>query len=201
MDQKKTYTNPWDERFSPDNYFYGEEPNEFFQDQINALKPGKALFPAEGEGRNAVYASKLGWEVYAFDTSAEGRRKALKLAEKNNISINYQIASYQSFNPSPSGYDLIVCIYAHTPNRREVHQHLLSMLRTGGIFILEGFSKEQMNYSSGGPKNPKMLFSISEIESDFNSMTDLHVDKHIIFLSEGENHFGKASVIRMVGKK
>lgn len=45
---------------------YGTEPNAFFKAQLDQLTPGRLLLPAEGEGRNAVYAAKKGWEVAAF---------------------------------------------------------------------------------------------------------------------------------------
>jgi len=60
-------------------------PNHFFKEELDNVKPGNILLPAEGEGRNAVYAAKLGWNVLAFDDSASGKKKAKKLAEENNI--------------------------------------------------------------------------------------------------------------------
>ena len=66
----------WNKRYKQKEYAYGEQPNRFFKEQIQNLSPGKALFPAEGEGRNAVYAAQLGWEVEAFDISEEGKNKA-----------------------------------------------------------------------------------------------------------------------------
>jgi hypothetical protein len=72
--------NRWDERYAPDRYFYGTEPNELVRAAIGGLPTGRALFLAEGEGRNAVHAASLGHEVVAVDSSSEGRRKALALA-------------------------------------------------------------------------------------------------------------------------
>ncbi len=86
----------WNERYAEDKYAYGIEPNDFVKQELQKLKPGKILFPAEGEGRNAVYAAQLGFDVYAFDPSEEGRRKALKLARENNVNINYQLAGYSN---------------------------------------------------------------------------------------------------------
>ncbi len=44
----------WNERYAMDEYVYGTDPNDFLLQQIKLLKPGKALFAAEGEGRNSV---------------------------------------------------------------------------------------------------------------------------------------------------
>jgi len=77
----------WNERYAAEEYAYGTEPNIFLKEILEQLTPGKILFPAEGEGRNAVFAAKLGWTVTAFDASTEGKRKAEMLASKNKVQI------------------------------------------------------------------------------------------------------------------
>src|SRR6186713_3732560 len=96
-----TWTERWNDRYSNEAFAYGEEPNNFFKEQIEKLNAGTILFPAEGEGRNAVYAAKLGWEAAAFDISAEGKNKALKLAEANNVTIDYKIGELETLNYQP----------------------------------------------------------------------------------------------------
>ena len=59
--QNDIWTSRWNDRYSKDEYAYGEEPNRYLKEQLEKLAVGKILFPAEGEGRNAVFAAKLGW--------------------------------------------------------------------------------------------------------------------------------------------
>ena len=49
----------WNNRYNQKDYAYGTQANQFFTKQIQNLQPGKALFPAEGEGRNAVYVVRV----------------------------------------------------------------------------------------------------------------------------------------------
>lgn len=56
----------WNERYDTNLYIYGVEPNHFFKETILQLPAGNILLPAEGEGRNAVFAAKIGWKVEAF---------------------------------------------------------------------------------------------------------------------------------------
>ena len=72
--------NMWDKRYNSPEYVYGKEPNEFFAAELKKLKPGLILLPAEGEGRNAVFAAEQGWKVHAFDSSQVAEDKALSLA-------------------------------------------------------------------------------------------------------------------------
>lgn len=70
----------WDKRYSETEYAYGVQPNTYIKQNIDKLSPGTILFPAEGEGGNAVYAAKEGWQVTAFDNSEVAKTKDLKLA-------------------------------------------------------------------------------------------------------------------------
>jgi hypothetical protein len=76
----------------------------FFKEQFEKLKRrNQFLFPAEGEGRNAVFAAKLGWECFAaFDISSEKEKtKRLKLADANNVTIDYKVGALETLNYQP----------------------------------------------------------------------------------------------------
>lgn len=193
----------WNQRYAAEEFAYGIEPNLFFKNEIEKLNPGKVLFPAEGEGRNAVYAARLGWEVTAFDTSTEGKRKAELLALKHGVKINYLIAGYDDIYFQPETFDCLVLVYAHLPSekREEYHRKMVSFVKTGGFVILEGFSQKQVNYNSGGPRDVNMLYTKTAIETDFKLLSDLNAEEVEIELDEGLYHKGTASVIRLVGKK
>ena len=79
----------WDQRYAENETVYGFTPNQFFKQFIDGRKPGSILLPAEGEGRNAVFAARLGWEVDAFDSSSVARKKALDFAAKENVTKLY----------------------------------------------------------------------------------------------------------------
>ena len=193
----------WNERFGTTEYAYGTEPNEFYKGQLAKLAPGKILFPAEGEGRNAVYAAKQGWQVTAFDPSIEGKRKAELLAKNNQVSIKYLIDNYEFVDFPIESFDCVVLIFAHMhpAKRKEYHQKLISFLKPGGTLILEGFSKRQISNNTGGPRDVEMLFSKDELEGDFNSLSELTMSETETVLNEGPFHNGIASVIRVLGVK
>lgn len=193
----------WNERYALQEYVYGTEPNVFFKDQIKKISPGKILFPAEGEGRNAVYAAKLGWDVYAYDSSTKAKKKAELLAKGNSVEINYNVYDMETADYPLEFFDCIVLIFAHFHpfERNFFHNKLVSFLKPGGTIILEGFSKKQMQFNSGGPRNLEMLFSADEIQNDFNLLLKTELEETETVLDEGSFHQGPASVIRMIGKK
>ncbi|MFC2135927.1 class I SAM-dependent methyltransferase [Bacteroidota bacterium] len=195
--------NSWDKRYSTEEYVYGTEPNEFFKEEIEKIKPGKVLFLGEGEGRNAVFAASKGWQVDAVDASSGGKEKALKFAAINNVEINYTVADFNNYLFSPDTYDAVVAIYLHLPEelRVRVHTSAVKALKPGGNLILEAFEKEQIKNNSGGPRNEDLLYSLEDIYSDFHELEISKFSKELIHLSEGKLHDGAASVIRYTGTK
>ena len=139
----EAWLNRWNDRYSKDEFAYGEEPNNHLKEQLERLNVGTILFPAEGEGRNAVFAAGLGWTASAFDISVVGKNKAVRLAEINNVTIDYQVGELQALNYVPGQFDVIALIYAHFPAdiKSPYHNTLDKYLRKNGIIILKPLVK------------------------------------------------------------
>jgi 2-polyprenyl-3-methyl-5-hydroxy-6-metoxy-1,4-benzoquinol methylase len=195
--------NQWDERYARQEYIYGTEPNKFLKEQLSLLKPGRILFPAEGEGRNAVFAASLGWETDAFDQSVEGQKKALKLATHKGVTINYFIQSLNDWNPEPDQYDCIALIFVHLPDglRQQVHNAVVKALKPGGTLLLEAFTLNQLPRTSGGPKTAELLFLEEQITSDFKNLIFAEFAETQTTLEEGPLHQGVADVIQLTAFK
>jgi len=205
---EETWKDRWNERYSNKEYVYGEAPNKYLKRELDKLMAGTILFPAEGEGRNAVYAAKMGWNVFAFDISVEAKNKAIQLAATNNVKIDYEVGELDSINYGQEKFDAIGLIYAHFPAAIKSHYHTIldKYLRRGGVIIFEAFSKKHLDYVQkdervGGPKDIESLFSIEEIKVDFPNYDFEELEETEIELNEGLFHNGKGSVIRFVGRK
>ncbi len=192
----------WNERYAEKEYVYGTQPNVFFKEQLDQLAAGNLLLPAEGEGRNAVYAALQGWDVIAFDISTSGKEKARQLSAAKKVSVDYQVTGVLDFKTDIK-FDVIGLCYTHFPIeiRKEAFQHLLKFLKPNGIVIFEAFAKAQLEKPSGGPKNIEMLFAIEEIKDEFLELEFKLLEEKSIELAEGNYHKGKAEVIRFIGIK
>lgn len=198
----------WDERYSSEEYIYGTEANKYLQEKLEGMPLGKILFPAEGEGRNAVFAAQKGWEVFAFDSSVKGKKKALELAKKENVSIDYLVETWEHIAYPKESFDAVVLIYAHVheSKRSEYHKKVLSYLKKGGLIILEAFEKEHQKFQVanpqvGGPKDRAMLYDLEDLKTDFEDCTFKEAKVEEIDLAEGENHKGRARVVRIFAEK
>ncbi|MDD4516136.1 class I SAM-dependent methyltransferase [Massilibacteroides sp.] len=197
----------WNERYDTDKYVYGVEPNHFFKESILHLPAGNILLPAEGEGRNAVFAAQNGWTVEAFDQSEIAQKKAFDLAKKSGVRINYRIDRFETIDYPVEQFDVIALIYAHLPSPEKTiyFRKLLPLLKKGGYILFEGFSKDhrifqEQNKSAGGPKEIDMLYSKGELSEIFQGTKIILLEQCLISLDEGVGHNGSASVIRMIAQ-
>lgn len=192
----------WNTRYQDNVTVYGTKPNAFFKEFIDSHNPGTILLPAEGEGRNAVYAAKKGWKVDAFDFSEVARNKAMQAASDQNVNINYWLEDLANFKADKI-YDAVGLIYVHLPEgiRHDFHGKAYQSLRSGGYLVLEAFAKEQLQFDSGGPKDSSLLYSAPMICSDFPFLHLLSCGQKELELKEGPYHKGKAAVLRLIGQK
>lgn len=198
----------WDERYKDQEFAYGKEPNQFFKEWLPKFEAGTILMPADGEGRNGVYAAGLGWQVTSFDLSMEGQSKAFQLAKENGVTLGYIVGDFEQLHFEKEAFDAIGLVYAHFPAEKKsvFHKKLHDCLRPDGIIIFEAFSKNHLRYiglnpAVGGPKDINELYSAKEITADFENYEILFLEEEEIVLNEGKYHAGKGSVIRFVGRK
>lgn len=193
----------WNDRYSAEEYAFGKEPNEYFKSVVDTLKPGRILVPGAGEGRDAVYAARLGWEVFAFDLSVVGRMKALKLAAEANVSISYQILDAADFDFEGNKFDLVAMSYFHLPElvRHYFFGNIYRCLKPGGMIVLEAFNPRQINHDSGGPRDISMLLSAEKLNDELKNIIVHESYEALISLDEGSFHQGVAEVVRFTGVK
>jgi SAM-dependent methyltransferase len=194
----------WNERYAQHQRVYGVEPNAFFKEQLQGLRPGKLWLPAEGEGRNALYAALQGWRVFANDYSEVAKTKTLESAAALDItSIEYEVADLSQIILPEKEYDAIALIYVHLPIvvRKHLLRQCVKSLKHGGTLILEVFAKDQLQYDSGGPKDVAMLYSLQELAEDVAELKIKLLEEVKITLHEGAFHSGPASVVRLVAMK
>lgn len=195
----------WDERFSSEDYVYGTEPNEFLREWVmsHQLEGKRVLAIAEGEGRNAVWLAKLGFEVEMWDASKVGLEKAKRLATSQNVSLQTKQIDLNEADWSQDMYDMVICIFGHFPPpvREKVFAGIQKTLRPGGLFLSEVYSTHQLAYGTGGPNDASLLYTeemFHQLEDDF---VPLVLHETVVWREEGTLHHGESAVIQYVGQK
>ena len=195
----------WNSRYKEEGHAYGEEPNAFVKQYLTGKNPGRILFPAEGQGRNAIFAAQLGWQVDAFDFSAEAQKSALDGAEKAAVKITYSVQDMLTYQAVENQYDVIALCYVHLKEEwKEIfYPQLFKGLKPEGELVMEAFTKTQLAFQhlSGGPPNETLLFTTEIVRKDFSALKEIYLEELETVLSEGKYHSGPAHIIRYVGAK
>lgn len=192
----------WNSKFSKADFFYGLNPNEFLASNIELLNNHKKLLClGEGEGRNAIFFAKNGFDVSAIDASNLGLEKLQNRAKEENLDIK-TICMDLNFWKADEKYDVIVASYLHMykDEREELFKKIEKSLNINGYFIAEFFSEKQLSFNSGGPKDLDLLYSVEDFSNHFN-LCKKNITEEIVVLDEGIGHQGEACVIRVVIQK
>lgn len=193
----------WDNRYSEAGFAYGTAPNDFLVSVAGRIPPGRILSLAEGEGRNAVWLASRGFEVTGVDSSKVGLGKAMALAEERGVAVTLLHADLARFEIKPHTWDGILACYCHLPPeiRAPLFQAAVEGLKSGGVFVLEAFSKGQLAYDSGGPKSLDMLMSLAELQAELAGLEFIHAMEIEREVREGSRHTGLAAVVQILGVK
>lgn len=194
----------WNQRYDTDDYLFGTEPNDFIRAVTPLAAPGmKAFAPADGEGRNGAYLASLGYAVDTIDVSHLAVDKAQALAQQKGVQLNARVGDALAEDWPANHYDLIIVVFMHfLPDDHQLFmQKICASLKTGGLFIMEGYTPRQIPLSSGGPKNPDMLYTAASIRNDLPELefTCLHECRRN--LAEGPRHQGEAEVLQVIARK
>lgn len=193
----------WDERYRDSQYAYGTEPNDFLKEKYTVLPKGRVLCLAEGEGRNAVFLAKQGYQVVAVDASVEGMKKAKQLAEINNVDIEYMVADLSSFEIEEAAFDAVISIFCHVPLavRQALHERVVRGLKPSGVLLLEAYTPAQLQHKTGGPPVEELTMQLDDLLQEFQGLQMQHAVEFEREVVEGIYHTGRGAVVQLIGIK
>lgn len=193
----------WNEKFATTDYAFGTEPNDFLVSAVTNLKRGATLSLAEGEGRNAVWLAQQGFTVSAIEQSEKGVGKTLRLALQRGVIVMAERGELETFHIQPNSWDLVVSIYAHTPQelRRKLHRQVVAGLKPGGVFVLEAYTPAQIANNTGGPKDASLMPTAELLRSELAGLVFDRIEEVERDVVEGSLHTGKAHVVQVVAHR
>jgi tellurite methyltransferase len=186
----------WDKRFKMKDFALGREPNPFLKKHIRLLPKGKALDVAAGEGRNAVFLARHGFDVDAIDISEKGLKKARRLARETGVKIHALLSDLDSYSFEKEKYDLIADFYFL---KRNLIPRMKKSLKKGGMIIFETYILEHRilgPLGTSGPMQAKYFLKPNELLRFFQ-------DFRILFYREGIFKEGgrKKAVASLIAEK
>jgi len=154
----------WNERYRSREEI-DADPAPLLVRAAEPLAPGRALDLAAGEGRNAIWLARRGWDVTAVDFSQVALDKGRTLA--GEVAVEWVCADATTW-PRTDSYDLVVIAYLQLPatERREAVRRGFAALRSGGTFLLVGHDTTNLTEGTGGPQDASVLLTAEDVLSD-----------------------------------
>lgn len=193
----------WDERYSVEHYVYGTNPNTFLEENVSFIPKGRVLSLAEGEGRNAVFLAKNGYDVTAIDASSVGIEKAKKLAHENKVTINFIHADLNEYLIGENQWDGIVSIFCPLPSalRKKLHRKVVAGLKKNGVLLLEAYTPKQLKHGTGGGSCADTMMSKESLSLELADLTFILLNELEREIIEGVYHTGMSAVVEVIAKK
>jgi SAM-dependent methyltransferase len=110
------------------------EPNGFLVEMTRARKAGTALDVGMGQGRNAIYLARQGWDVTGIDAADEGVKLARLEAARLGVKLNAVVTRFEDFDFGANRWDLIVMAYVPI---RAIAAKIERALKPGGALLIE----------------------------------------------------------------
>lgn len=152
----------WDARYEEKELVWPGEPNLFLPPIVESLTPGTALDLACGEGRNAIWLARGGWDVTAVDFSSAGIEKGRKIA--GDTSVEWVVADVTSYE-AERRFDLVMIVYVHMldDDTGNLFDRAITALAPGGTLIGVGHALRNLTEGVGGPPYPEILWTAERI--------------------------------------
>jgi SAM-dependent methyltransferase len=193
----------WEQRFGADGYLYGTEPNEFLREHLGSLPRGRVLCVAEGEGRNAVFLARQGFEVSSIDLTEAGVAKTRRLATQRGVNVDAVTGDLATADLGIQSWNGIVSIFAHLPPaiRRDLHRRVVDALAPDGVFLLEAYTPNQIGRGTGGPPVAELAMTLADLRRELDGLEFAHaveIERQVV---EGEGHTGIGSVVQVIARR
>ena len=199
----------WDDRYAGDDYLFGTEANQFLvacRDLLGGadLTTTRVLCVADGEGRNSVWLAGQGCQVDAFDPSSVAVAKARRLAELRQVSVNYAVADADSWAWPEDTYDVVAAIFiqfADPALRCRIYDRIAHALKPGGLLMLEGYTVDQLQYGTGGPRSPDHLYTEEQLRAELGAFEIERLHAYHASVEEGPGHSGMSALVDVIARR
>ena len=97
----------WDSFYKQKDNAFGKEAVGFLKENLSKIPRGKAFVPAMGEGRNALFLAKNGFDVIGNDISDIAVDKAKVMAKKMNLKLKASVVDLKEYKFPENQFDFI----------------------------------------------------------------------------------------------
>ena len=159
----------WDQRYRSASRVWSGLPNPQLVAETDKLTPGRALDAGCGEGADAVWLARRGWEVVAVDISSVALEHAADHAGQADPAaarrIEWRRADLIAEPPPAGSFDLVSAQFMQLPpeERAALLRVLIEAVRPGGTLLIVGHHPSDIGSGVHRPRTPELLYTAEEI--------------------------------------
>ena len=159
----------WDERYRAAPQVWSGQPNPQLVAEAGDLPPGRALDVGCGEGADAIWLARRGWEVVAADISSvavqRGEQHARDAEPVAAARIEWLQADLLARPPEPGSFDLVSAQFMHLPleSRTRLFTALAAAVRSGGTLLIVGHHPSDLTSGVPRPPMPELFYTAAEV--------------------------------------
>ena len=160
----------WDDRYGGHRHVWSGRPNPYLVSETADLTPGRAIDVGCGEGADAIWLAKQGWEVIGADVSPVGLKRAADNARAPGAEIAERITWCQvdlfADKWTPLGtYELVSSQYLHLPpdQRAQAMQRLADAVAAGGDLLVAAHHPSDLEIPGLRPHVPELFCTADEL--------------------------------------
>jgi 2-polyprenyl-3-methyl-5-hydroxy-6-metoxy-1,4-benzoquinol methylase len=164
----------WNQRYSAVPLLWRVDPGPFLGGELARTEPGRALDLGAGEGRNAIWLARRGWQVTAVDFSDVALDRARELAASAGVAdaVEWVQADLTQFDPGHECFDLVLVLFVHLPHddRDALLRRAAAALTPGGTMLVVGYDHANATEGTDGVRDPAILFSPEDIVAQLDGL-------------------------------
>ena len=171
--------------YRKEEYFWGVSPSGMCLKVIELLPPERPLKLLDigcGEGKDAVFFARCGYNVSAFDISEAGLEKTKRLAEKAHVHVRTFRANLWDYRLSEQ-YDILyssgVLHYIKPELKDEVMTHYKSHVAKNGIVSLHVFVEKPFIIAPPEKEDHSYLWKSGQLFTYFHDWYIEHCTEYV----------------------
>lgn len=169
----------WDRTYADRDRLWSGRPNGALVTESADLTPGRVLDVGCGEGADAVWLARRGWDVTALEVSGVALERASGHARDAGVTVRWVHAGLAEAALPPGSFDLVSAQYPallRTPDG-VAERALLAAVAPGGVLLLVHHAGMEGHRPEGGGFDPADYVWPSMVAALLDEHWDVEVDE------------------------